>query len=56
MMELLSYHALGSSKYMQLGMKYELSNVKLPPDEYVQKIRNIVESFGLREMTGVFLP
>lgn len=53
MMELLPYHALGSSKYRQLGMEYELKEIKPPTDEQMARLRNIVESFGLKEMTGV---
>ena len=54
MMELLPYHELGSSKYRQLGMEYELTNVKPPPEKQMQRLRKTVESFGLKEMTGVY--
>ena len=54
MMELLPYHELGSSKYRQLGMEYELTHTKPPPEEQMQRLREIVESFGLKEMTGVY--
>ncbi|TET17287.1 MAG: glycyl-radical enzyme activating protein [Dehalococcoidia bacterium] len=54
MMELLPYHGLGSSKYRQLGMEYELKDTRPPTDEQMERLRNIVESFGLKEMTGVF--
>ena len=54
MMELLPYHALGSSKYKQLGMKYELGEVRPPSEEQMEKLRDIVKSFGLKEMTGVY--
>lgn len=53
MMELLPYHALGSSKYRQLGMEYELKEIKPPTNEQMERLRNIVKSFGLKEMTGV---
>jgi len=54
MIELLPYHALGSSKYKQLGMQYELGEVRPPSEEQMEKLRNIVKSFGIKEMTGVF--
>ena len=54
MMELLPYHALGSSKYKQLGMEYELIDIKPPTEEHLEKLRNIVKSAGLKEMTGVY--
>ena len=54
MMELLPYHALGSSKYRQLGMEYELSNISPPSEEQMQKLKKTVESLGLKEMTGVY--
>lgn len=53
-MELLPYHALGSGKYRQLGMPYELTEIRPPSDELMAKLRKIVESFGLKEMTGVY--
>jgi pyruvate formate lyase activating enzyme len=53
MMELLPYHALGSSKYGQLGMEYDLSKIRPPSDENMEYLRDIVRSFGLKEMTGV---
>lgn len=54
MMELLPYHELGSSKYRQLGMEYELTDVKPPPEEQMQRLRKTVEHLGLKEMTGVY--
>lgn len=54
MIELLPYHALGSSKYRQLGMQYELGEVRPPSEEQMERLRNVVKSFGLKEMTGVF--
>lgn len=54
MMELLPYHALGSSKYRQLGMEYTLTDIKEPTEEKMQRLRKTVESFGLKEMTGVY--
>ena len=53
-MELLPYHALGSSKYSQLGMEYELAKIKPPTEEQIKKLREIVKSAGIKEMTGVY--
>ena len=53
-MELLPYHSLGSSKYAQLGMRYELTEVKPPTEKRMNVLKKIVESSGLREMTGVY--
>ena len=53
-MELLAYHALGSGKYRQLGMAYELAGIRPPSDEHLAKLREIVASFGLKEMSGVY--
>ena len=53
-MELLPYHALGSAKYRELGMDYEIRDVQPPTDEQMQNLRQIVTSFGLKEMTGVY--
>ena len=54
MVELLPYHALGSSKYRQLGMQYELGEVRPPSEEQIEMLRNVAKSFRLKEMTGVF--
>ena len=54
MIELLPYHALGSSKYRQLGIQYELGEVRPPSEEQMERLRRMVKSFGLKEMTGVF--
>ena len=53
MIELLPYHGLGASKYKQLGLKYELKDIRPPTDEQMERLRNIVKSFDLKEMTGV---
>jgi len=53
-MELLAYHALGSGKYRKLGMAYELTEVRPPSDEHIAKLKSIVASFGLKEMSGVY--
>ena len=54
MIELLPYHALGSSKYRELGIEYELTDTKSPTEDQMGKLRNIIKSFGLQDMTGAF--
>lgn len=52
-MELLPYHRLGASKYRQYGMAYGLGQLEPPSAERMHQLRRLVESFGVREMTGV---
>ena len=51
--ELLPYHRLGVHKYKQYGMKYKLNAVSSPTSERIEKLRKIVESYGLKEMSNV---
>ncbi|MFC1915553.1 glycyl-radical enzyme activating protein [Chloroflexota bacterium] len=46
--ELLPYHAYGSSKYRRIGLRYRLRSVKPPTDESVKKLKETVESSGVR--------
>jgi pyruvate formate lyase activating enzyme len=50
--ELVPYHQLGVGKYAQYGMEYPLGNVESPTRERMEKLRRLVEGFGLTEMTG----
>ncbi len=50
--ELMPYHKLGVSKYLQYGMVYKLNDPKPPQKTDIQELKNIVEGFGLQEMTG----
>jgi pyruvate formate lyase activating enzyme len=52
MIELVPYHRLGVSKYAQYGMEYPLGDLESPTRERMETLRGLVESFGLREMTG----
>lgn len=52
-MEVLPYHRLGMGKYRQYGMAYGLADLEPPSPERMQQLRQLVERFGLREMTGV---
>lgn len=50
--ELMPYHKLGVSKYLQYGMVYQLNDPKPPQKTDIQELKKIVEGFGLQEMTG----
>ena len=50
--ELVPYHQLGVGKYAQYGMEYRLGDVESPTRERMEKLRRLVEGFGLTEMTG----
>ena len=50
--ELMPYHRFGVSKYKQYGMRYRLDESQPASETDVQGFRDIVESFGLREVTG----
>ena len=51
--ELVPYHKLGVGKYAQYGMEYRLGDVESPTKERMERLRRLVEGFGLKEMTGV---
>jgi len=48
--ELIPYHKMGVSKYAQYGMVYTLEETAARTE--IQDLRDIVESFGLQEVTG----
>jgi pyruvate formate lyase activating enzyme len=50
--ELVPYHQLGVGKYAQYGREYRLGNVESPTRERMERLRRLVEGFGLTEMTG----
>lgn len=41
--ELLPYHDIGKFKWEELGLKYELENVKTPTDEEMKKAKEILQ-------------
>jgi pyruvate formate lyase activating enzyme len=45
--EVMPYHDIGTAKYQALGMKYKLENVKLPTDEQVERVEEILSNHGL---------
>jgi len=52
MMELLPYHRFGISKYSQLDREYEFNEVPRPTEKHMQRLRSIVNSLGIKEVTG----
>jgi pyruvate formate lyase activating enzyme len=50
--ELVPYHRLGIGKYAQYGMDYRLAGIESPTRERMERLRRLVEGFGLTEMTG----
>lgn len=45
---ILPYHNYGQKKYELLGRDYKLKDVESPDDEHVEKLKKLVESYGLR--------
>lgn len=45
--DLLPYHRFGTGKYVMLDMPYRLDDLYPPESEQVEKIRAIVQSYGL---------
>lgn len=50
--DVLPFHRLGESKYRFLGLKSPFSNFKKIPDEKVNDIVKMIESYGLRATKG----
>ena len=50
--ELMPYHGFGVSKYAQYGMVYQLDAAAPVAEGDMRGLRRLVESFGLREVTG----
>jgi len=45
--DLLPYHRLGVPKYYRLGRQYKLEACQTPSKEYLQRIKRIIEAYGL---------
>lgn len=52
MIELLPYHRFGISKYRQLDMVYKMEEVESPTRDHLQRLKRIIESFGLNEVSS----
>ena len=50
--ELLPYHKFGTGNYEQLGREYALKDVEPPSEEYMIKLKKIVESCGVKVQIG----
>jgi len=50
--DLLPFHRLGEPKYKKLDRNYEFEGTQPPTDEYMQKLKQLVESFGLQARVG----
>lgn len=52
LVQLLPYHRLGASKYVRLGKKYALEDLKPPSREHMNLCKEIIESYGLEVIIG----
>jgi len=50
--ELLPYHKFGTGTYEQLGKKYELKEIEPPSEEYMKKLKELVECCGVQAQIG----
>jgi len=50
--EILPYHKFGVKKYERLGRKYELTDVEIPEQEYMEEIKREMEVNGLSVKIG----
>jgi pyruvate formate lyase activating enzyme len=49
---LLPYHRLGETKYERLECEIPTASIKPPTDEYMEKLKQLVEAFGLTTFIG----
>ncbi|MCK5299134.1 MAG: glycyl-radical enzyme activating protein [Candidatus Heimdallarchaeota archaeon] len=50
--ELLPYHKFGTRTYEQLGREYELKDLEPPNEEYMIKLKKLIESCGVKAQIG----
>ncbi len=50
--ELLPYHKFGTQTYARIGREYKLKDVEIPSDDYMKRLKEIVESCGVRAQMG----
>jgi len=51
-MEILPYHRFGIGKYAILGRKYELEDLQVPGQVYMEEIKGEIEAYGLSVKIG----
>ena len=49
--DLLPFNELASSKYRVMGLEYDYKDTKRPPDEIIETLKKIVQSYGLEVTT-----
>ena len=50
--ELLPYHKFGTGTYEQLGREYELKDLESPNEEYMNQLKRMIESCGVKAQIG----
>ncbi len=50
--DLLPYHKFGTQKYTRLGMKYKIPDVEPPSNDHMERLKDIVESCGVKAQVG----
>jgi len=49
---ILPYHKAGAEKYRRLGLAYKLSDLEPPSEERLQKIKALLEEYGITVKIG----
>jgi pyruvate formate lyase activating enzyme len=49
---ILPYHKLAEEKYSRLGRQYTMSHIKTPNKKHLQRVKELIESFGLQVTIG----
>ncbi|MHA2269884.1 MAG: glycyl-radical enzyme activating protein [Promethearchaeota archaeon] len=50
--DLLPYHKFGTQTYSRIGMKYKLTDVEPPSEDHMIKLKELVESLGVKAQIG----
>jgi len=50
--ELLPYHKFGTQTYGHIGMEFKLPDVEPPSDDHMIRLKEIVESCGVKAQIG----
>jgi pyruvate formate lyase activating enzyme len=50
--DLLPYHKFGTQTYSRIGMEYKLPDVEPPSEDHMKKLKDIVESCGVKAQIG----